>query len=133
MKTKQTIHKNADLAENYLSDRQYPAGAVLMFGGSAEVTLAEANTTKVAGIISTAPAHLMNGALQGASVLPLALIGRVPCMIIGPVTKGDLMVSAGMGYAKTNNNPIIGTVIGKALEDFPQTTKGMIEVAVGKL
>ena len=123
----------ADLAENYRADRVYPAGQVLMFGGAAEVTVADADTTKVAGIVSTNPAHLMNGGLQGTNVTPLALMGRVPCMIIGPVAKGDLMVSAGWGFAKANNDAAVGQVVGKALEDFPSAAKGVIEVVVGRV
>ena len=123
----------ADLAENYLADRSYHAGMVLMFGGAAEVTMADADTTRVAGVVSTNPAHLMNGALQGAYVTPLALMGRVPCQVVGPIAKGDLLVSAGWGYAKANNNAGIGQVIGKALEDFPQQVKGLIEVVVGRV
>jgi hypothetical protein len=123
----------ADLAENYLADRTYHAGTVLMFGGTAELTMADADTTRVAGVVSTNPAHLMNGALQGAYVTQLALMGRVPCQIIGPVAKGDLLVSAGWGYAKTNNTPAVGTIIGKALEDFPSQAKGVIEVVVGRV
>jgi hypothetical protein len=123
----------ADLAENYLADRTYHAGTVLMFGGTAEVTMGEADTTRVAGVVSTNPAHLMNGALQGAYVTPLALMGRVPCQVVGPIAKGDLLVSAGWGYAKSNNNAGVGQVIGKALEDFPQQVKGVIEVVVGRV
>jgi len=123
----------ADLAENYQADKQYMPGTVLQFGGVAEVTVAEPDTTRVAGIVSTNPAHLMNGSLQGSSVVPLALLGRVPCMIIGPVAKGDILVSAGFGYAKANNTPAPGQAIGKALEDFVSVAKGMIEVAIGKI
>jgi hypothetical protein len=123
----------ADLAENYLADKTYTAGTVLMFGGTAEVTMADADTTRVAGVVSTNPAHLMNGGLQGAGVTPLALMGRVPCLVVGPVAKGDLLVSAGWGYAKVNNNASVGQVIGKALEDFTAQAKGMIEVVVGRV
>jgi len=123
----------ADLAENYQADKFYNPGTVLMFGGDQEVTLASADTTAVAGIVSTNPAHLMNGALTGQYVVPLALIGRVPCQVIGPVAKGDLLVSAGFGYAKTNNTPAVGTVLGKALEDFGVSAKGVIEVVVGRV
>ena len=123
----------ADLAENYQADKFYNPGTVLMFGGSAEVTLALADTPAVAGIVSTNPAHLMNGALAGANVVPLALMGRVPCMVIGPVAKGDIMVSAGFGYARVNNTPAPGQAIGKALEDFVSQAKGVIEVVVGKI
>jgi hypothetical protein len=131
--TNYTAAVNADLAENYLGDRGYAHGTVLMFGGSAEVTLADADTTKVAGIVSTSPAQVMNGGLQGANVVTVALIGRVPCQVIGPVAKGDLMVSAGWGYAKANNNAGVGQVIGKSLTDFPSPAKGVIEVVVGKV
>jgi hypothetical protein len=122
----------ADLAENYVGDKTYSPGTVMMFGGSAEVTVADADTTAVAGVVSTNPATLMNGSLTGPNVVPVAFTGRVPTMIIGPVKKGDLMVSAGFGYAKTNNSPSIGQVIGKALQDFPINGKGVIEVVVGR-
>jgi hypothetical protein len=128
-----TQAKYADLAENYQADKYYNPGTVVMFGGTAEVTIASADTTAVAGVVSTNPAHLMNGGLTGPNVVPLALQGRVPCMVIGPVTKGDLMVSAGFGYARTNNTPAVGTVIGKALQDFPVAGKGVIEVVVGRV
>jgi hypothetical protein len=123
----------ADLAENYQADKQYNPGTVLMFGGAAEVTIADADTTAVAGVVSTNPAHLMNGALTGQFVTPLALMGRVPCNVIGPIAKGDLLVSAGFGFAKTNNGASVGQVIGKALEDFPILAKGVIEVVVGRV
>ena len=128
-----TTAKYADLAENYQADKPYMPGTVLQFGGSHEVTVAETDTTRVAGVVSTNPAHLMNGALSGANVVPLALTGRVPCMIIGPVAKGDIMVSAGHGYARANNNPAPGQAIGKAVEAFASSAKGVIEVVVGRV
>ena len=75
----------------------------------------------------------MNAALNGANVVAVALTGRVPCMVIGPVAKGDIMVSAGFGYARVNNTPAPGQAIGKALEDFVSQAKGVIEVVVGKI
>jgi hypothetical protein len=53
-------------------------------------------------------------------------------MVIGPVQKGDMMVSAGNGRAQVNNTPQMGQVIGKALENF-DGTEGVIEVVVGRL
>jgi hypothetical protein len=127
-----TTAKYADLAENYQADASYAAGTVVMFGGAEEVTIADADTKKVAGVVSTNPAHLMNGGLTGARVVALALQGRVPCKVIGPVAKGDLMVSAGFGYAKADNNAAAGTIIGKALQSYG-SGKGMIEVVVGRV
>lgn len=126
------ISQNADLAENYRADRTYNPGTVLMFGGTDEVTVASADTQAVAGVVSTAPSHLMNGGLAGVNIVAVALAGRVPCNVIGPVKKGDLLVSAGFGFAKVNNSPAIGQVIGKSLEDFGLVAKGVVEVAVGR-
>jgi ribosomal protein S28E/S33 len=126
------ISQGADLAENYRADRLYNPGTVLMFGGDQEVTVAGADTQAVAGIVTTAPSHLMNGGLVGVNVVALALAGRVPCNVIGPVKKGDILVSAGFGFAKVNNSPAAGQVIGKSLEDFNLVAKGVIEVAVGR-
>jgi len=92
----------ADLAENYQADAAYPAGTVIVFGGSAEVTTTtEFADARVAGAVSTDPAHLMNGGLTGPNVVALALRGRVPVNVVGPVTKGDSLVTCGArpGYA----------------------------------
>jgi hypothetical protein len=123
----------ADLAEKYIADGYYEPGMVVMFGGPAEVTLADNETSKVAGVISTAPAYLMNSELHDTNVAIVALQGRVPCFVKGPVKKGDMLVSAGDGYAKSaGDNPKIGTVIGKSLADF-DGLQGVIEVVVGRL
>jgi hypothetical protein len=122
----------ADLAENYLADNQYEYGTVLEFGGTNEVTVASAATQRVAGIVSQNPAHLMNADCQGEFVVPVALQGRVPCKVLGVVVKGDMMISAGNGFARAENTPKIGAVIGKSLEDFTGES-GVIEVVVGRL
>jgi len=129
---KATSANYADLAENYQADFAYEPGTVLEFGGAYEVTIAQDETRKVAGVVSTNPAHLMNTELQGENVVALALQGRVPCKVRGKISKGDLMTSAGGGYARPTHDPKIGTIIGKALEDF-DGVEGVIEVVVGRL
>ena len=121
----------ADLAEYYEADNQYEAGTVLAFGGDKEVTLAEDNTTKVAGVVSTNPAYVMNSSCEGEHIVALALQGRVPCKVRGKISKGDMLVSGGNGFARPFLFPILGTVIGKALENFEG--EGVIEVAVSRL
>ena len=127
-----TTARYADLAENYLGDVKYEAGTVVMFGGEAEVTLATDGTRKVAGVVSTNPAHLMNEGLQGETVAAIALQGRVPCKVTGKIRKGDMLVAAGNGYARAEEDPKLGQVIGKALEDFDGES-GVIEVVVGRM
>jgi hypothetical protein len=121
----------ADLAEYYESDRNYEPGTVLAFGGTKEVTLAEDGTTRVAGVVSTNPAYAMNANCHGIAVA-IALQGRVPTKVRGTVRKGDMMISAGSGFARPWNSPLMGTVIGKALENF-DGIEGVIEIAVGRL
>ena len=122
----------ADLAEKYLADAEYAPGTVLMFGGDKEVTQCVHDMcSRVAGVVSTNPAYLMNSGLEGEYTVELALTGRVPTKVRGPISKGDLVVSAGEGYARAEGLPQVGTVIGKALENFNGDT-GVIEVVVGK-
>lgn len=127
-----TAARYADLAENYLADADIAAGTVVMFGGSAEITLASEGTRRVAGIVSTNPAHLMNSELTGNHVVAVALTGRVPCQVTGKICKGDMLVAAGNGHARAEEDPRLGQVIGKALEDFDGTS-GVIEVVVGRM
>jgi len=122
----------ADLAELYRATEEHPPGTVLEFGGDYDVTLATKDTTRVAGVVSTKPAYLMNAECEGTTVA-IALQGRVPCLVVGIVRKGDMMVSAGNGYAKACAKPEVGMVIGKALENFNEIGIGIIEVAVGRL
>jgi len=122
----------ADLAEYYEADANYESGTVLAFGGDKEVTIADDATTKVAGIVSTNPAYVMNSACTGEHTVALALQGRVPCKVRGNIKKGDMLISAGNGFAHTAISPVLGTVIGKSLENF-DGIEGIIEVAVGRL
>ena len=91
----------ADLAEMYVSDSQYEPGTVLVFGGSKEVTTTETFAdVAVAGVVSTAPAYLMNKDQQDA--VAVALRGKVPVKVIGAVEKGDLLVTSAIaGYARS--------------------------------
>ena len=92
----------ADLAEKYMADQIYEPGTVVIFGGSEEITTTnKLGDTRVAGVISTDPAYLMNMTSTG---LPVALRGKVPVKIIGQVCKGDLLV--------TSDTPGHGTSVG---------------------
>ena len=128
---KATSAQYADLAEMYAADADIEPGTVVVFGGDAEVTVAtEADDHRVAGVVSTNPSYLMNSAIEADHAVAVAFTGRVPCKVTGTVAKGDLMVSAGNGMAKANNNPAPGTIIGKALENSEGDVT--IEVVVGR-
>ena len=128
-----TTAQYADLAESYAADSDYEPGTVVSFGGAQEITISSQDEDrKIAGVISTQPAHLMNAFQIGEHVLNVAMVGRVPTLVNGPVRKGDLMVSAGNGRARAEQDPKIGAVIGKSLEDFDGNI-GTIEVVVGRV
>jgi len=124
----------ADLAERYAADAEYAPGTVLVIGGDAEVTTTDRRgNTAVAGIVSTDPAYTLNADAGNDSTHPyIALKGRVPCKVVGPISKGDLLVtSSTAGHAErahANDNP--NAVLGRALQDFEDSTAGLIEVMV---
>ena len=130
-----TSARYADLAENYLGDKDYEPGTVLVFGGDAEVTTTDTKgDTRVAGVVTTNPAHLMNSQLEGENVVGVALTGRTPTKVLGRVKKGDILVTSAIpGYAIVNPNASAGTIIGKALEDKDTDDRGVIEVVVGRV
>ena len=123
----------ADLAENYTADAEYAPGTVVVFGGDKEITVTTtSHDTRVAGVISTDPAYLMNGATVG---LPVAMTGRVPCQVQGPVTKGQVLVTsatAGVAEAIDNTRFLPGCIVGKALGAINTNSIETIEVVVGR-
>ena len=133
---KATTAQYADLAEMYVSDRDYPPGTVVEFGGDKEITAAtNTHSTQIAGVVSTDPAYLMNSIQIGEYVLPVALTGRVPCQVIGKINKGDRLVSSNIeGVAQALDVTLYqpGVIIGKAIEPYDSDFIGNIEVAVGR-
>ena len=87
----------------------------------------------VAGVISTNPAYLMNSTSEGVA---LALQGRVPCKVVGPINRGELVVTSDVpGTAQRLNDDSYqpGQVIGKALETIEDDSVQTIEIVVGRL
>jgi hypothetical protein len=123
----------ADLAENYVADSDYAPGTVVVFGGEAEVTVTDkSHDTRVAGVVSTNPAYLMNASTDG---LPIAMSGRVPCQVRGPVEKGTVLVTSNIeGVAESINSNTYqpGSVLGKSLGVIQDNSIQTIEVVVGK-
>lgn len=124
----------ADLAEIYNSDQQYPAGTVVVFGGEQEIMQSHSShDTRIAGVVSTDPAYLMNSQSVG---IPVALQGRVPCRVLGPISKGDRVVSshiAGVAQALDPLHYQPGCIIGKALQSIDSAEISVIEVVVGRV
>ena len=125
----------ADLAERYATDVPYLKGTVVVFGGEAEITTTtEAKDVSVAGVISTNPALKLNAEAGNSQTHPyVALRGRVPCNFIGPVSKGDLIVTADNepGFAQSiGKNDAGRSVFAKSLETDLTEGKKLIEVVI---
>ena len=136
---KATSAQYADLAEMYCADNNYPPGTVVEFGGEYEITITTlSHSTQVAGIISTNPSYLMNSTIAcEENALEVALVGRVPCRVVGTIYKGDRLVSSGLhpgvATALDMRQYQPGCIVGKALENYSSTDVGVIEVAVGRI
>ena len=124
----------ADLAERFAADAEYDAGTVVELGGSAEITAVGLDLSEeVFGVISTKAAYLMNsGAGTDSTHPPIAVQGRVPVRVTGVIHKGDRLVSAGNGVARSGNKSEINAwnVIGRALENKTSPGEGIIEAVV---
>jgi hypothetical protein len=129
---KATSAQYADLAEHYAADAEYAPGTVVVFGGNSEITVSDvSHDTRVAGVVSSQPAYVMNAQNPGTLV---ALAGRVPCQVQGPVNKGDRLVNRTAGTAGRFNpaQGELGCIIGKSLEDIPDDRVSLIEISVGR-
>lgn len=127
-----TSAEYADLAENFIPDNNYAPGTVVALGGAEEITAVnEELSDNVFGVVSSQPAYLMNSSQQGGA--PVAVAGRVPVRVIGKINKGDRLVSAGNGLARSvSNTESINAfnVIGRAIQTKDSVEEGTVEAFV---
>ena len=124
----------ADVAERFEADVSMTPGTVVELGGSAEITCSQTELSEtVFGVISTRAAYLMNGgAGTDETHPPVAMTGRVPVRTIGMVRKGDRLVSAGAGLARSAQpgEATAFNVIGRSLVDKLTAEEGTVEAIV---
>ena len=127
-----TSSQYADLAEMYEADEVYTPGTVVVVGGDKEVTACTKYADmKVAGVISTMPGVVMNKDGGGEHPVCVGLKGRVPCMVVGKVAKGDVLTTSGIKGHATKvelSTNVVGCLVGIALEDYDSMDPGVIEV-----
>jgi len=126
----------ADLAERFEADAVYTPGTVLSMGGDKEVTLENNELSEnVFGVISTRAGYLMNSAAGSDDTHPpVAVSGRVPVRVIGRIKKGDRLVSAGNGLARSGSKIELTpfNIIGRSLENKTTDQEGTV-LAIVKL
>ena len=123
----------ADLAEVYTADQNYDPGTVMIFAGPVEITQStNDHDTRVAGVVSTNPAYIMNSGMAGVA---LALTGRVPCWVQGPVHKGEILVTGtqpGTARRLDKDKWKPGCVIGKSMTDIDDDNLHLVTISVGR-
>jgi len=117
-----TSARYADLAEKYTTEQEYSVGTVVAICEHIDHEMELANASDVvAGVISENPAYLMNSEAQGQAV---ALKGRVPVRVYGPVNKGDKVFVEQDGIASALGN---GDLVGIALETNSSQEEKLVE------
>jgi hypothetical protein len=131
---KSTSAQYADVAERFAADAVYEAGTVVELGGSQEITRSTLELSEtVFGVISTRAAYLMNSSAgDDTTHPPVAMTGRVPVQCTGVVHKGDRLVSAGNGLARSAKpgEATAFNTIGRALADKLDSGVGTVEAIV---
>jgi len=135
--TTATAARYSDLAEKYESDTVLEPGDVVRLGGTKEITLTqEAGDTEILGVISTDPALMMNSSAGPDTTHPyVAMIGRVPCKVKGPISKFERLIASdvpGVAMRINGNEQLGGMIIGRSLIEKTSETEELIEVVIGK-
>ena len=132
-----TAAQYSDVAERFASDSMYEPGTVVALGGAEEITaVAEEASDEVFGVVSGThqAAFKMNGGAGSDATHPyIAMTGRVDVKVIGPVNKGDRLISSSVsGYARaaTKAECTAFNVIGRALNSKESQDAGSVLAAV---
>ena len=131
-----TSAQYADVAERFAADAPMAEGAVVMLGGAKEITEVTSDLSdQVFGVISTQPAYAMNALAGNSESHPyVAMTGRTPVRVTGPVAKGQRLVTSsvkGTARAVSNTDSINPFhVIGRALEDKTDAGIGTVNCVV---
>jgi len=131
-----TSAKYADVAERYTIKDEVKPGDVIIISPGDEFDCEISNQpapTNVLGVVSEKPAIRMNEDLENGVFV--ALCGRVPCYVQGPVQKGDCLVGYQNGTAIPKKSLIndfysSDSVFARALETSLSEGVVLIEVVV---
>lgn len=131
-----TSAQYADVAERYEADAVYSPGTLVVLGGTKEITVTSVvGNINVFGIVSTDPGIMLNADAGSDSTHPyVALVGRVPCKVVGAVEKGQRLMASNIPGVATLWKPEYGwlAIIGRAIENKTSKDIDIIEIVVGK-
>jgi Peptidase_G2, IMC autoproteolytic cleavage domain len=130
-----TAAQYADVAERYHADETINAGTVVCLGGEREITTCKQQGSEdVLGVISSQPAVMLNSHAGSDLTHPyVALVGRVPVKVMGPVCKGQRLMSShipGVAMAWQRECGVLA-ILGRSLQDKPSSSIELVEAVVG--
>jgi hypothetical protein len=140
-----TQNSGADLAEAFDvegNSSDYEPGDILVISTDTDRTVeksSKAYSTLVAGVYATKPGVLLTEENIDSELIgkvPMGVVGVIPtkvCLEGGKIQRGDLLVTSSKSGVAMKANPKkvrIGQVIGKALQDYDQSSIGKIKVLV---
>ncbi len=127
----------ADLAEKYtIKEYDCKIGQVVLISlddnYDGEISN-ELGSNRILGVLSESPAFKMNNALEDGRYV--ALKGRIKCLVVGPVSKGEPLISNYDGTAISYKNledksDTFGCLLGRANENLPTSETKLIEVII---
>lgn len=140
-----TQNSGADLAEAFDvegNSSEYEPGDILVISTDTDRTVEKSSiaySTLVAGVYATKPGVLLTEENIDSELIgkvPMGVVGVIPtkvCLEGGNIKRGDLLVTSSKSGVAMKANPTkvrIGQVIGKALQDYDQSSIGKIKVLV---
>lgn len=118
-----TVAQYADLAEKYTVEYDYPVGTAMAVCTHGDHEVCPAKSSDVAiGVVSENPAYLMNSHLENSQAI--ALKGRVPVRVSGPVKKGQAVYAWENGVCSTIATTAL---VGVALETNTSADEKLVE------
>lgn len=100
------------------------------------VVLSSPSDIRVVGVVSNTYGHILGGfpladmEENSKHFVPIGLTGRVNVKVKGTVKVGDLIISAGDGIGKVDNNASVQQVVGKALKSSNDENVKLITVLI---
>ena len=117
-----TSARYADLAEKYSTGEELAAGTAVAVCGHEDHEVEPAKASDMCiGVVSTDPAYMMNSEAEGQYI---ALKGRVPVRVKGPVSKGQAVYAWEDGVCGTVQTTAL---VGIALESSNDESEKLIE------
>jgi hypothetical protein len=123
-----TKARYADLAEKYTTGQEWAVGtAMAVCSHDGHEACSASDTSTCIGVISEKPAYLMNSELENGQAI--ALKGRVPVIISGPVKKGQSVYAYKDGICSTlQTSAFVGVALVTNLDNEEKLVECVLKV-----